>query len=84
MPDTKQTESSSNYPFVSEQAKYIFILTKMDGKQRSDALGVGDDHWEDETVATEWYQRISNIIQGGPNAEAAKHTLTQIYKYMVS
>jgi hypothetical protein len=81
--DTRQTELSDHHPFVSEQAKYIFILTKMDGKQRCNALGITDSHYEDKTVAATWYQKIWNIIKDDPDSDNAKYNLDSIYWLLI-
>ena len=46
--------------FKSKQDEYIFYLTKLDGKQRNQLLGLTDEHYENKELAKKWYKEISN------------------------
>ncbi|HEY8034661.1 MAG TPA: hypothetical protein VIF37_03625 [Methylobacter sp.] len=49
-------------PFISEEEKYIFLLTEMDGEKRSEKLGLTDQHYEDKELAKRWFRSIASKI----------------------
>jgi hypothetical protein len=49
--------------FKSEGLKYIYILTKMDGKSRMRALEVTDECYKSHLAATKWRNHILDILQ---------------------
>ncbi|HDY8049440.1 TPA: hypothetical protein RQK83_000415 [Vibrio vulnificus] len=71
-------------PFVSEQQEYIFYLTKLEGKQRNNALGITDEHYEDKKLAKKWKNSIAQKVasdKGG--CDQAMTTLLKIYDALV-
>lgn len=73
--------------FISEAAKYIFCLTKLDGKNRQLNLGVTSLHYSDKDVAKKWRQKIIQKIHpdhcSHPSARKAYDVLNMMYKEMV-
>ena len=53
---------NSNEFFKSKQAEYLFYLTKLEGKQRNNLLGLTDEHYENKEVAKKWYKEIANYV----------------------
>lgn len=51
--------------FKSKQAEYLFYLTKLEGKQRNNLLGLTDEHYENKEVAKKWYKEIANYVHPG-------------------
>ncbi len=49
-------------PFLSEQKKYIYLLTKLEGKERNVALGITEKHYEDKAAAKKWFKKIANHV----------------------
>jgi DnaJ-class molecular chaperone len=75
----------SSSPFVSETAEYVFYLTKLDGKQRNDALGITDEVYEDKVQARIWYEKIAEKVhpdKGG--SEHAFKVLNEIYDVLTN
>jgi hypothetical protein len=73
--------------FISEAAKYIFCLTKLDGKNRQSNLGVTTLHYSNKDVAKKWKQKIIQKIHpdhcSHPSARKAYDVLNMMYKEMV-
>lgn len=71
-------------PFVSEQQKYIYYLTKLEGKQRNKALGITDKHYEDKKIANRWKKSLAQkvAVDKGGSDEALK-ILLGIYDALV-
>jgi hypothetical protein len=71
-------------PFVSETAEYVFYLTKLDGEQRNDALGITDEVLEDKAKAKIWYKKIAQKVH--PDKGGSDHAFTvlrEIYEVVV-
>ena len=65
--------------FVDRAAELKFILTKMDGRQRCDMLGVTLAHYEDSALAKRWYD---NLVRDITDRDALDR-LSQMYDSMV-
>lgn len=71
-------------PFVSETAEYVYYLTKLDGKQRNDALGITDEIYDDKALAKKWYKKIAQKVhQDKGGSDHAFRVLSEIYKVLV-
>jgi hypothetical protein len=51
-----------SYPFVSRQAKAVFSLTELEGKNRNDQLGVTEAMFEDKALARQWYKSLAQLV----------------------
>jgi hypothetical protein len=86
MPDIQQMKNH----FPSLGATYIFILLIMDGRARSDALGIKQEHFEDKSKATAWRDSIQQEITSihSPEEEDAKAQalgeLNRLYRLMTN
>ncbi|EKF9771330.1 hypothetical protein O1D04_003544 [Vibrio cholerae] len=73
--------------FISETEKYIFCLTKLDGKNRQRNLGVSGLHYKNKDVAKKWMFKISHKIHSDkcqdPRAKDAMIELENMYKEMI-
>ena len=70
--------------FKSKQDEYIFYLTKLDGKQRNQLLGLTDEHYENKELAKKWYKEISNYVHPDKNGdENAFHILKNLYDILI-
>jgi len=70
--------------FKSKQDEYLFYLTKLEGKQRNQLLGLTDEHYENKELAKKWYREISNYVHPDKNGdENAFHTLSNIYNILI-
>ena len=49
--------------FVNKRAMYIFALTKLDGKNRCDSLGISIEMYRSQRKATTWYKRIKDVLE---------------------
>jgi len=79
----KKHKNDSEF-FKSKQAEYLFYLTKLEGKQRNDLLGLTDEHYENKELAKKWYRKIAHDIhpdKGGNNE--AFNTLNKIYQILI-
>jgi hypothetical protein len=71
-------------PFISRQAEVIFYLTKLEGKQRNDALGMSDEIYEDLEKAKEWYRDMRGLVHPDTGGDAnAFAILTKLYKVAI-
>lgn len=68
--------------FTSKTSEYIFYLTKLDGKQRNDLLGITDSHYINKTLAKQWYDSILDYIKLVGNKEA-EDTLVKLYLILI-
>jgi hypothetical protein len=70
-------------PFVSRKKELLYALTALEGKQRSQALGITLEHYEDSTKAKALLrslrQQITDKTGTDIEAEAAFKTLTEIF-----
>jgi len=67
--------------FKSKSSEYIFYLTRLEGKQRNDLLGITDECYENETEALAWY---ANVFQYVKNNEEAKEELSLILECIIN
>jgi hypothetical protein len=71
-------------PFISRQAEFIYYLTELEGKQRNNAIGITDDHYEDTNIAKKWYKDISQLVHPDKGGDAtAFNVLRKLYEVMV-
>lgn len=71
-------------PFKSEQDKYIFFLTKLEGKQRNQLLGIENKHYEDKNTAKSWYRSICKYVHPDKNgSKEAFSELTKLYENLI-
>lgn len=69
--------------FKSKQDEYLFYLTKLEGKQRNQLLGLTDEHYENKKLAKKWYKEISTYVHPDKNGDKnAFSTLNNIYKIL--
>lgn len=67
--------------FVNRAVELDFILTKMDGRQRCDMLGIKRFHYLDMKRAKEWYDSLTSEM--GNCSDQAKEKLDSIYHGMI-
>ena len=71
-------------PFISRQAEVVFYLTKLEGKQRNNAIGMSDDIYEDPEKAKEWYRDMRGLVHPDKGGDAnAFAILTKLYKVAI-
>ena len=66
--------------FVNRSAELNFILTKMDGAQRCNMLGIERVHYVDAAKAKLWHDGLLAEMEG--STTQAKECLTHIYNRM--
>jgi len=49
--------------FMNEKTKYMFYLTECDEEQRTDGLGITEDHYTDQSLAFDWFVDVCNKIE---------------------
>lgn len=49
--------------FKSEESKYLFCLTEVDGAKRNKVIGLTDELYEDQEQAKKWYRKVVKIIR---------------------
>lgn len=73
-----------NSPFISEQAKYIYILTRLEGKSRTKELNISDNMYRDKNMAKEWRKNIAKYVhpdKGG--SPEAFQKLEELYQTLI-
>ena len=70
--------------FKSEEAKIIFGLVELGGKQQLDLLGIDYSHYSDKKLAKKWYTEIKEIMANSkhPKLDVALENLEKLYKGM--
>lgn len=71
-------------PFISEQAKYIYVLTRLEGKSRTKELNILDDMYTDKEKAKKWRNAIAKYVhfdKGG--SDEAFQELEKLYQTMI-
>ena len=70
--------------FISEEAKIIFGLVELNGKQQMDFLGIAKIYYLSKERASEWYQEIKGMIENSKhsNIKIAMENLNKLYKGM--
>ncbi|NVN47534.1 hypothetical protein HW542_12055 [Asaia spathodeae] len=72
-------------PFVSDEKKFVFYLTKLEGKQRNLFLGITDDMYKNKEKAKKWYWKISKIIRPDLSKNSdAFNELKKLYDVMIN
>ena len=70
----KLTNENKFEPFKSEAHKYIFILLYTDAKNRCDLLGITEEMYYNESLATQWRNNIYyKIYNGDSNLDSLKN-----------
>lgn len=78
-------DTKNNSPFVSKGAEYDYYLTKLDGRQRCDALGITDALYGDSDMASIWYKEICDILMNDKEVhKEAFEELDKIYEIMIA
>jgi hypothetical protein len=69
-------------PFVSRRAEVIFYLTKLEGDQRCQLLGLTEKHFQDAALAKKWYRSLRQLThsdrEGG--SDEAFLALQKLYR----
>ena len=59
-------------------------MTKLEGKQRNNLLGLTDEHYENKEVAKKWYKEIANYVHPDKAGnEIAFQELKKIYDVLI-
>lgn len=71
--------------FKSEEAKIIFGLAELGGKQQLDFLGIDLEHYSNKKLAKEWYTETKENLRGSthPKLDKALEKLEILYKGMI-
>lgn len=74
--------------FKSEESKYLFCLTEVDGKRRNEVIGLTDDLYDDKDKAKKWYKNIVKIIRpdirSNDKTKNAFNELSKLYKTIMN
>lgn len=74
--------------FKSQESKYLFCLTEVDGKRRNEAIGLTDDLYDDKDKAKKWYRNIVKIIRPDikhdDKTKKAFNELNKLYKTIMN
>ena len=70
--------------FKNEEARLIFGLAELGGKQQLDLLGIKMIHYTDKDVSKAWYEEIKSKIKNckHPKINEALEQLERLYKGM--
>lgn len=81
------SSEKKNLFFISEEAKYIYILTQLQGEARKSALKITKKMVIDKNAAKKWRDEINLIIHTDrsihPLAKEAIQQLDEIYKDLI-
>ncbi|WP_339065359.1 hypothetical protein [Fusobacterium polymorphum] len=71
--------------FKNEEARLIFGLAELGGKQQLDLLGINYGHYSNNKLAKEWYTEIKENLKGSthPKLDKALEKLEILYKGMI-
>ncbi|QYR67012.1 hypothetical protein [Fusobacterium animalis] len=71
--------------FISNEARIIFGLAELGGKQQLDFLGVDFGHYSNKELAKSWYTETKRKIVGSkhPKLDEALEKLEILYKGMI-
>jgi len=71
--------------FISNEARIIFGLAELGGRQQLDFLGVDFGHYSNKKLAEKWYSEIKEKIAGSkhPKLDVALENLEKLYKGMI-
>lgn len=70
--------------FKNKEAKIIFGLVELGGKQQLDFLGVDFEHYSNKNLAKEWYTETKENLKDSthPKLDVALANLEKLYKGM--
>ena len=70
--------------FKNKEAKIIFWLVELGGKQQLDFLGVDFEHYSNKNLAKEWYTETKENLKDSthPKLDVALANLEKLYKGM--
>lgn len=60
-PSDKPIHKDAHF-FASEQHRLTYALTRLEGAQRMDMLGITDQHWKDLNYIKTWFRKLSKVI----------------------
>ena len=71
--------------FKNEEARLIFGLAELGGKQQLDLLGIDYGHYTDKKLAKEWYTETKENLKDStyPKLDKALEKLEILYKGMI-
>ncbi|PHI07074.1 hypothetical protein [Fusobacterium polymorphum] len=71
--------------FKNEEARIIFGLAELGGKQQMDFLGIDYGHYSNKKLAEKWYSETKEIMANSkhPKLEIAFENLEKLYKGMI-
>ena len=71
--------------FISNEARTIFGLAELGGKQQMDFLGIDYRHYSNKELAKSWYTETKEKIVGSkhPKLDEALEKLKILYKGMI-
>ena len=71
--------------FKNEEARLIFGLAELGGKQQLDLLGIDYGHYSNKKLAKEWYTETKENLRGSthPKLDVALANLEKLYTGMV-
>ncbi len=67
--------------FVSDNAKYVFALSCLEGKTRNHFIALTDDLYDDKEKAEKWYKALSKKVhpdQNPDNQELAQKAFSKL------
>lgn len=72
--------------FKNHEAKIIFGLLELKGKQQLDFLDIDYEHFYDRNIAKEWYEKNKEILKNSKHElkDKALEMLYQLYKSMIA
>ena len=71
--------------FKNSEARLIFGLAELGGKQQLDLLGIDLEHYSNKKLAKEWYTETKENLRGSahPKLDKALEKLEILYKGMI-
>ena len=71
--------------FKNEEAKIIFGLVELGGKQQLDLLGIDYSHYSNKKLAEKWYTETKENLKDSthPKLDKALEKLEILYKGMI-
>ena len=71
--------------FKNKEARLIFGLAELGGKQQLDLLGIDYGHYTDKKLAKEWYTETKENLKDSihPKLDKALEKLEILYKGMI-
>lgn len=70
--------------FKNHEARLIFGLAELEGKQQMDFLGIDYEHYSNKNLAKKWYTETKEKIANSnhPKLDVALVNLEKLYKSM--